>query len=91
MYYEWKVCNSSEIANHAFPYLMKSVVLENFYNQEYRLWMTEQAISLYQTGKRCIVLFKSMAGSTFKFGSNDYFRLELLDDGTYDVFHGQEA
>lgn len=91
MYYEWKVCNSKEIADTKFPYMEKTIQLENFYNQQYRIYMTEHAITVYQAGKRNFVLFKQNAGTTFKFGSNDYFRLERLDDGTFDVFHGQEG
>ena len=91
MYYEWKVCNSKEIEAVEFPYMEKTIQLTNFYNQEYRIYMTERSITLYQAGKRNFVLFKENAGQMFKFGDNDYFRLELLDDGSYDVYHGQDA
>jgi hypothetical protein len=91
MYYEWKVCNSKEIEAVEFPYMEKTIQLTNFYNQEYRIYMTERSITLYQAGKRNFVLFKENAGRMFKFGDNDFFRLERLYDGSYDVYHGQEA
>lgn len=91
MFYEWKVCNSSEIASHEFPELKKNIVLENYYNQEYRIWETENAITLYQPGRNIAVLQKQYAGEFIKLGSNDYYRLVLLQDGTYDVYHGQEV
>lgn len=89
MYYEWLVCNSSEITFHKFPELSKTLILEDFYNQEYRIWETPNTISLYQPGKRTIVLFKSNAGLRFLFGTNDYYKLELLTNNTYNVYHGQ--
>lgn len=90
-YYEWKVCNTSEIKNHKFPYLEKTVVLENYFDQMYRVWETDHAISLYQPGTYNFVLFKDRLNETIKIGENNYFRLETLEDGTIDVYHGQEA
>lgn len=89
MYYEWKVCNSSLITNHKFPDVTIDVTLDNFYNQRYRAWETVNAITLYQEGKAIAVLFKSRTGVTIKYGSNDYYRLEKMEDGTCDVYHGQ--
>lgn len=91
MYYEWKVVNSSEIALVKFPYMTKTIMLENYYNQEYRIWETANSISLYQTGKQNFILFKDQVGQTILFGTNDYLRLELEDNGTYTVYHGQVA
>lgn len=90
MIYEWKVCNSAEITAVRFPYMEKTIVMENFYDQSYRIYETEKAISLYQPGKRNIVLFKADAGTLLQFG-NDYYHLELLEDGTYDVYHAQQG
>lgn len=89
MYFEWKVCNSSEISSTKFPEMSKTIILDNFFNQEYRIWETSESISLYQSGKRTIVLFKEQHDIQFLFGTNDFYRLELLDDATYDVYHGQ--
>jgi len=90
MIYEWKVCNSSEITNTKFPYMEKTIVLEDFYDQQYRIYETERSITLYQPGQRNIVLFKADAGTLMIFG-DDYFHLELLEDGTYDVFHAKQG
>lgn len=90
-YYEWKVCNSSEIKNHEFPTLDKEIVLNNYYDQQYTMWETENAITLHQPGGRVYVLFKENAGKVIKYGLNNYLRLEKLKDGTFDVYHGQEG
>lgn len=90
MLYEWKVCNSSEIAATKFPYMEKTIVMEGFFDQQYRIHETANAITLYQPGKNSIVLFKEDAGTLFIYG-NEYYHLKKLDDGTYDVFQAQQA
>lgn len=90
-YYEWKVCNTSELRNHKFPYLEKTVILENYFDQQYRIWETEHAITLYQPGTYSFVLFKKRVNELMQIHGNNYFRLELLPDGTIDIYHGQES
>lgn len=92
MFYEWKVINSAEIDNYKFPYIEKELQISNFYDQRYRIWKTSHAISLYHNDRRVFVLFMDIANKGYyKFGENDFFKLVLLDDGTYDIYHGQEG
>lgn len=91
MYYEWKVCNTKEICDHEFPELAKTVTLTNYYDQQYRLWETVNAVTIYQPGQYKFVLFKDQAGQTIQYGENNFLRLELQADGTYDVYHGQNG
>lgn len=89
-FYEWKVCNSSEIDDVKFPYIEKSISLENYYDQDYRIWKTENAITLYQPSKRSFVLFYEYVDTGYiQFGENDFLRMVRLEDGTIDIYHGQ--
>lgn len=89
MYYEWKVCNSREIQEHKFPYLNKTLILNGYFNQEYRIWMTVNGISLYQTGMFVVFIPFDQPGEYVKYGDNNYYKIELAEDGTFDVYHGQ--
>lgn len=89
MYYEWKVCNSSQIANHQFPEMTINIELSNYFNQQYRVWETENAFTLYQPGRKIIVLFKNWIDGGYVKRDNDYYKLVRLSDGTVDIYHGQ--
>lgn len=89
MYYEWKVCNSKEIADHKFPYLEKTLILQGFFNQQYRLWMTVNGISLYQPGAFVVQIPFESAGKYISYDKTFFYKIEKLDDGTYDLYQGQ--
>jgi len=91
MFYEWKVCNTSEIQKYKFPELDKTIYLDNYYDQAYRIWETENAVTLYQPSLRVFYLPKTGGDLEILFGENDYLRMVLQSDGTYDIYHGQNA
>lgn len=86
---EWLVINTKELDETPFPEVAKSMTLENFFNQEYRIWQTDKSISLYQPGRFVMRLWKELGGITVGYGENEFLRLEPLADGSYNVYHGQ--
>lgn len=89
MWTVWTVCNTKELDEHKFPYLEKEIILESYTNQAYRIWKTNNGVSLYQTGRWVAFLPFEDANESMKIGDNDFYMLELQEDGSYDVIHGQ--